>query len=527
MTSKENFKLLVSYENTGFKLSYINYIFTIKTSVGHSMSDKLKMILDIKGPIKRIGVVGMGYVGIPAAMLFADSPAFDHVYGFQRDSKSSGYKVDMLNRGESPLKGEEPGLEDLIKKVVQANKFKCTSDFSKISELDAVTLSIQTPFKDSKDLIPDFSALTEGISLVGKNITEGTLVVLESTITPGTTNGMAREILEKESGMKAGEDFALAHAPERVMVGRLLRNIQEHDRIVGGIDEVSTKRVTELYSHVLTKGKIIPMSSTAAEVTKTAENTFRDLQIAAANELALYCEAMGINFYDVRAGIDSLKGEGITRAILWPGAGVGGHCLTKDTYHLERGVKMNGGKLDYLENEESLFVLARHINDFMPRHMYKLTVDALARIGKKPEGSKIAILGWAFLKNSDDARNTPSELYRELALIAGAKVDVHDPYVREYLRVTISNDLNEVLHGSDVVVIFTGHNQYATLTPVNFKSFIDKKQPVIVDGRNIINPDNFIDHGFIYKGIGRGDKNNHPIKPVANNDFIIKANSLI
>ncbi len=183
--------------------------------------------------------------------------------------------------------------------------------------------------------MPDFGALIEGLKMAGRHLSPGALVVLESTVTPGTTTGMARDILELESGLKAGEDFALAHAPERVMVGRLLRNIQEHDRIVGGIDKVSMKRAVELYQPVLTKGRIIPMSATAAEVTKTAENTFRDLQIAAANELALYCEAMGINFYDVRAGIDSLKGEGITRAILWPGAGVGGHCLTKDTYHLE------------------------------------------------------------------------------------------------------------------------------------------------------------------------------------------------
>jgi UDP-N-acetyl-D-mannosaminuronic acid dehydrogenase len=476
------------------------------------MSDKLKMILKKKGPIKNIGVIGMGYVGIPAAMLFADSPAFDHVYGFQRDSKSSGYKIDMLNRGESPLKGEEPGLEDLIEKVVKANKFRCTSDFSKISELDAVTLSIQTPFKDPKDLIPDFGALIEGIRLTGQNIKEGTLVVLESTITPGTTDGMARQILEEESGMKVGEDFALAHAPERVMVGRLLKNIQEHDRCVGGIDEVSTKRAIELYSPVLTKGKVIPMTATAAEVTKTAENTFRDLQIAAANELALYCEAMGINFYDVRAGIDSLKGEGITRAILWPGAGVGGHCLTKDTYHLERGARMNGGKLDYLEGEESLFVLARHINDFMPRHMFNLTLAALGRIGKKPNGAKIAMLGWAFLNNSDDARNTPCELYRELVLKAGTTIDIHDPYVREYPGVIISSDLDDVLRGADVTVIFTGHDQYKTLTMTKIKSLMGKNQPVIVDGRNIIDPDTFINSGFVYKGIGRGDKNEHQLK---------------
>ena len=134
------------------------------------------------------------------------------------------------------------------------------------------------------------------------------------------------------------------------------------------------------------------MTATAAEVTKTAENTFRDLQIAAANELALYCEATGINFYDVRAGIDSLKGEVITRAILYPGAGVGGHCLTKDTYHLERGVKLASGKLDYLEGEESLFVLARHINDFMPRHMFNLTVEALQRIGKILKDLKLLYL---------------------------------------------------------------------------------------------------------------------------------------
>jgi nucleotide sugar dehydrogenase len=167
-------------------------------------------------------------------------PHFEHVYGFQRDSASSGYKINMLNRGESPLKGEEPGLKSCSEKVVGAGKFSCTADFSKIAECDAVTLAIQTPFKDKKDLLPDFTPLIEGLRNVGRHLTPGTLVVLESTITPGTTAGMAREILEGESGLVAGKDFALAHAPERVMVGRLLRNIREHDRIVGGIDEVST-----------------------------------------------------------------------------------------------------------------------------------------------------------------------------------------------------------------------------------------------------------------------------------------------
>lgn len=473
--------------------------------------EALKRLLDKKGPIKKIGVVGMGYVGIPSAMLFADSKAFDLVLGFQRDSPSSGYKIDMLNRGESPLKGEEPGLEGLIQKVVAARKFRCTADFSRLREVDAVTVAIQTPFLNPDDLEPDLGALSEGLQAVGQNISPGTLVVIESTITPGTTQGMARQLLEKESGLKAGKEFALAHAPERVMVGRLIRNIQEHDRVVGGIDDVSTRRAIELYSPILTRGKVIPMSATAAEVTKTTENTLRDLQIAAVNQLALYCEAMGINVYDVRAGVDSLKGDGITRAILYPGAGVGGHCLTKDTYHLERGVKMSGTKPDYPEGKDSLFVLARQINDFMPRHMYHLTVEALRRVNKKPEGSKVAILGWAFINNSDDARNTPSSLYRELLLGAKAVVKVHDPYVGRYPGVHISHDLKEVVQDSDVIAIMTAHNAYAGLNAIHVRGLTGRAHPAIVDGRNVVDPDPFINAGFVYKGIGRGDKNTHPL----------------
>ncbi|NPE31614.1 nucleotide sugar dehydrogenase [Methanococcoides sp. SA1] len=475
------------------------------------MTGKLSSVLERKGPIKKIGVLGMGYVGIPAAALFADSENFDLVLGFQRDSPSSGYKIEMLNSGESPLKGEEPGLEDLLRKVVDAKKFECTPDFSRISELDAVTLAIQTPFSDPASLQPDFSALIEGIRNVGKYLKKGMIVVLESTITPGTTDTLARQILEEESGLKAGEDFALAHAPERVMVGRLLKNIQEHDRIVGGIDDTSTKRAVELYTPVLTKGKIIPMTATAAEVTKTAENTFRDLQIAAINQLALYCEAMSINVYDVRAGIDSLKGEGITRAVLYPGAGVGGHCLTKDTYHLERGVTTSSGELDYPENTDSIFVLARKINDFMPNHMYYLTQEALKRIGKDVKGSKVAILGWAFINDSDDARNPPSEPYRSLLIDSGAEVMVHDPHVLNYPNVDIMKDIDEVIENADVIAILTGHSDYFKLDPSELRSLTGKKNTVIVDGRNVLDPDAFIDNGFVYKGIGRGDKNEHPI----------------
>jgi UDP-N-acetyl-D-mannosaminuronic acid dehydrogenase len=476
------------------------------------MASSLEQTFAKRGPIRTIGVIGMGYVGIPSAALFADVNHYQKVYGFQRNSKTSGYKIAMLNRGESPLKGEEPGLDELIKKVVSVGKFTCTSDFTRIAECDAITLTIQTPFKNPKDLEPDWTALFQGIRQTGKHLTEGSLVVLESTITPGTTAGIAKQILEEESGMEAAKDFGLAHAPERVMVGRLIRNIREHDRIVGGIDEASTKRAIELYSPVLTKGRIIPMTATAAEVEKTAENTLRDLQIAAANQLALYCEAMGVNFYDVREGIASLKEEGVTRAILWPGAGVGGHCLTKDTYHLERGVKVLGGPLDYPEGKDSLFVLARNINDFMPRHMFNLTRAGLERVGKTVKGSKIAVLGWAFTANSDDARNTPSEVFRDLMTEAGADVRVHDPWVEDYPGVEIEKDLDMALKKADAIAIFTGHSQYRNLRPSHLKESCSGTHPIIVDGRNVVDPDAFIGIGFLYKGIGRGDKNGHPLR---------------
>ncbi len=515
----------------------------------HTKHDNhLAALIKERGPIRTIGVIGMGYVGIPAAVLFAEIPGINHVFGFQRDSATSGYKIAMLNRGESPLKGEEPGLEPLLRKVVDAGTFSCTPDFTKIAECDAVTLAIQTPFKDHADLLPDFTPLIDGLRHVGQNLRPGMLVVLESTITPGTTAGMARQILEEESGLVAGRDFALAHAPERVMVGRLLRNIREHDRIVGGIDPVSTERAALLYTPVLTTGRVIPMTATAAEVTKTAENTFRDLQIAAANQLALYCEAMGVNFYDVRAGIDSLKGDGITRAILWPGAGVGGHCLTKDTYHLERGVQLAAeardateaedvaevGKvaeageslvarktrattLDYPEGRPSLYTLASDINDFMPTHMLHLTEAALAEAGKPLAGAKIALLGWAFINDSDDARNTPSDPFYRAATAAGAGVRVHDPWVDPTTSPDLPNpdqpdggltmDLGQALAGADAVVIFTGHAAYRGLLPERVRVLCGCERPVIVDGRNVVVPEEWVKNGFVYRGVGRGEWN--------------------
>jgi len=172
-------------------------------------------------------------------------------------------------------------------------------------------------------------------------------------------------------------------------------------------------------------------------------------------------------------------------------------------------VKISEGTLDYPSGLDSIFVLARKVNDFMPVHMYNLTEAALLRAGKKLSGSKVAILGWAFISNSDDARNPPSEPYRDLLVDAGCTVDVHDPYVSDYPGVDISHELSDVMMGADVIAILTGHDEYFSLDAGVLKGLMGQERPVIVDGRNMVNADGFIGAGFVYKGIGRGDKNNH------------------
>jgi UDP-N-acetyl-D-mannosaminuronic acid dehydrogenase len=291
------------------------------------------------------------------------------------------------------------------------------------------------------------------------------------------------------------------------MVGRLIDNLRYHDRIVGGINEWSTYKAKQLYTPILVGGRVIEMTATAAEVTKTAENTFRDLQIAAANQLALYCETMGVNFYDVKGGVDSLKGEGITRAMLNPGAGVGGHCLTKDAYHLERGVRMMGN-VDFPDGVNSLYTTARDINDFMPTHMYNLMLDAMSKAEYDTSLPKIVILGKSFISDSGDIRDSPSDKFEKIVKETGFTYEIHDPYVDG-----IDGDFNDAIYDSDILVIFTGHTQYKKLlkNPYEIKKTMGCKNPIIVDGRNIIDADDYINHGFIYRGIGRGDKNNQPI----------------
>lgn len=462
-------------------------------------------------PIKTVGIIGMGYVGIPNALLFANNKDTRFVYGIQRESARSSSKIDDLNRGKIPFTTYEDVMDTLLQRALDDRKFECTSDYSVIKKCDAVIISVQTPFKTKTE--PDYSAINSAIDETARYMTYETLVSVESTITPGYTENYIKSRIANISGLLPSTEFMLVHAPERVTPGSMIGNIRNIDRVVGGIDPISTVIGANLYKRIVTGANIIETDATTAETIKTAENTFRDVQIAAINQLALYCEAIGVNVYDVRRGIDSLEGYGVTRSVLWPGAGVGGHCLTKDTYHLERGVRSGiTGIPDYPSHLDSLYCVSRDINDYMPVHMFNLAKNALISIDKWIYDCNIAVMGLSYNHDSDDMRDTPTEKFCSLFGDQTENIRIHDPYVNRYEGdYFISSVFEDVLHKADVILLFTGHKEYYYLNPFNMKIATGNEHPVIVDGRNVIDPDKFINCGFVYRGIGRGDKNNHPL----------------
>jgi len=448
---------------------------------------------------RKIVVVGMGYVGIPVAALFADVPGFT-VVGVQRRSKRSGWKIDWLNQGKNPIGGDEPRLSELIARVIKKGTLKIVDDISTCKDAEAVLIDVQTP--TDADRKPNYDSLREVSENVGKHMKPKTLVVIESTVAPGTTDNIVKPTLEKSSHMKAGKDFYLAFCYERVMVGRLIKNMVELPRIVGGVDEESTKRATELYSHIV-KAKLHPTDALTAEVTKVVENTYRDVNIAFANEVAMICESLGVDAFKVRELVNTLPNDPAIpasnpiRNMHYPGAGVGGHCLPKDGWLLKYGLDAFG-KFRF---NPKVIVSTREINDSMPRHVVDLVEEALAEHGKKIEGAKVAILGVAFLENCDDTRNTPSAaIYDELKR-RGAKPVLHDPVVRDF-DLPFTKNLDEAIKDADAVVLSTKHKEYLQL---NLKLLRNKlATPVLIDGRNAFTVEAATQAGLTYRGIGKG-----------------------
>jgi UDP-N-acetyl-D-mannosaminuronic acid dehydrogenase len=441
--------------------------------------------------VTKIVVIGLGYVGIPAAALLADVDGHD-VTGLQRKSKRSGWKIAVLNKGKSPFEGIEPGLDELISRVVSKGTFRATDDIEVLKGADVILIDVQTP-TDSQNM-PQYISLREVSKNIGERIKKGALVVVESTVAPGTTQHVVQTIIEKESGLKGGIDFDLAFSYERVMPGRLIEFIVNMPRVVGGITPQATKRAMDLYSTIC-KERIYTTDTLSAELSKTIENAYRDVNIAFANEMALVCESLGVNIYEIIELINARH----DRHMHIPGAGVGGHCLPKDPWLLRYGLYEYGS----WKIEPEFIAMARRVNNHMPIHMADLVENALLTRGISIQDATVTILGIAYLEDSDDTRNTPAAVLAAALQGRGAIVRVHDPYVKEWEfgPHKIESDIMSAAKDSDCLALVTKHSEYFSLDLEQIKKVM--RTPTIVDGRNVLDMKKVEEYGFEYRCVGK------------------------
>jgi len=412
----------------------------------------------------KIGIVGLGYVGLPLSLQFARSGVT--VLGLDIDTN----KVDSLNQGVSYIKHIS---SESISEAIRSGTFSASTDFSRIREVQAVVICVPTPLNKNRE--PDISYIIETGKAMARHLQKGTLVVLESTTYPGTTDEDLREVLEVGSGMEAGRDFHLAFSPEREDPGNPDSKVALIPKVVGGYTPKCLELAKALYSKAIKT--IVPVSSCrAAEATKLLENTFRGVNIALVNELKVVYGAMGIDIWEV---INAAKTKPFGFMAFYPGPGLGGHCIPIDPFYLTWKAREYGQHTRFIE-------LAGEINTAMPEHVIHCVADALNERKKSVNGSKILILGLAYKPNVDDERESPSYVLMELLQARGAQVAYYDPYVpvirptREHAHWTGTKSVawnRETIASYDVVLISTNHAN------VNYKELAEWSS-CIVDTRN-------------------------------------------
>jgi UDP-N-acetyl-D-mannosaminuronic acid dehydrogenase len=424
-----------------------------------------------------IGVIGLGYVGLPVASSFA--AAGFRVVGVDIQSE----RVSLINEGCNPIEGEEPGLAGVLASAVESGRFRAYDSYEAMAEADIVLICVQTPVDTEHK--PRYEALKAACKSLGPFLKRGALVIVESTTAPGTVGGIVCSTLEIGSGGQVNRDFFLGACPERVMPGRLLANLRTMSRVCGGSSPQTAEVMVTLYRNVV-QGDLDRVDLVTAEMVKTTENAYRDVQIAFANEVALICETAGADVWKVRELVNKSPG----RHMLYPGAGVGGHCIPKDPWLLAHAANQQA--------PVRLIPAARAVNDGMPLHMVQLTIEALAEASLSPQQARVLVLGYAYLENSDDTRNTPSQPFVERMRELGADVRIHDPWVEVYRA-----DLADIVCDTDAVVIMVAHADYKELDLDKLKSLM--RTPVLVDGRDLFKRRSVYAEGFIYRGVGYGN----------------------
>jgi UDP-N-acetyl-D-mannosaminuronic acid dehydrogenase len=426
-----------------------------------------------------IGVIGLGYVGLPVAAVFAQ--AGFRVIGL--DIKPE--RVNQVNRGVNPIAGDEPGLSELIDSVVNKGHLSASSDYAYLDQADVVLIAVETPVNEFNQ--PEYQALKSVCNSLGAVLKRGALVVVESTVAPGTIDTLVRPLLEASSSKKERVDFYLGACPERVMPGKLLQNLRTMSRVCGGSTPEVSQVMVALYRTIL-QADLDVTDIITAELVKTTENAYRDVQIAFANEVALISEAVGADVWRVRELVNKIP----YRQMHLPGAGVGGHCIPKDPWLLAYSVLDKTPPL-------RLIPAARRVNDSMPEHIVDITHQALTEVNCPIENSRIGVLGYAYLEDSDDTRNSPSQVLVGKLEKLGAEVVVHDPWVEAY-----QGDLLEVVKGCDALVLMVAHSHYRSLDLALLGNRL--RRLVLIDGRHAFNGENAKSLGFYYQCVGKGKK---------------------
>lgn len=413
---------------------------------------------------QKIAVIGLGYVGLPLSLQFARSGV--SVLGVDTDPA----KISDCNAGRGYIKhisGES------IAEQVKAGRFSATADFSRIKEVNAVIICVPTPLNKNRE--PDISYIIKTGESIAPHLQKGTLVVLESTTYPGTTDEDLLEVLEKGSGLKAGKDFHLAFSPEREDPGNPDSKVAIIPKVVGGLTPTCLKLASDLYSRAIKT--IVPVSSCrAAEATKLLENIFRGVNIALVNELKVVYGAMGIDVWEV---INAAKTKPFGYMAFYPGPGLGGHCIPIDPFYLTWKAREYGQHTRFIE-------LAGEINTAMPQLVVDRIMDALNKRRKALNGSKVLLLGLAYKPDVDDMRESPTFLLLDLLKARGAEVAYYDPHIpvirptREHANWTGTHSVEwnrQTISSYDAVVISTNHKA------VNYQELADWAE-CIIDSRN-------------------------------------------
>jgi UDP-N-acetyl-D-glucosamine dehydrogenase len=419
--------------------------------------------LELKEKIRnrhaRIGIIGLGYVGLPLAVEFAK--AGFQVTGFDVDVA----KIAAINNGHSYI--GDVSSED-VSTAVKAGKLSATDDMSKLHDMDAIDICVPTPLRKTRD--PDLSYVILAVDAVRARLKPGQLVILESTTYPGTTDEVVQPALE-EGGLKAGKDFYLAFSPERVDPGNQTHNTKNIPKVVGGMNDISTELAAELYGSII--NTIVPVSSTqVAEMVKLLENTFRAVNIGLVNEIALMSHRMNIDVWEV---IEAAATKPFGFMPFYPGPGLGGHCIPIDPFYLSWKARQNGFECRFIE-------LAGHINGSMPSFVVERVSEALNSQRKAINGSRIHIFGVAYKKDVSDMRESPALDVLELLHRRGAILSYTDPHVPllDHAEMSLKSVPEaDAANGIDCAVICTNHSvfKYAEMP---------KRFPLVVDTRNAL-----------------------------------------